>query len=285
MDGDPPRVDPGNAEQLRIWDTDEGVFWAENADRFDQTTSWGAALLAAARISKTDRVLDVGCGNGETSCDAARLTPAGSVLGLDLSRPMLERARGRAGRAGLVNLRFVAGDAQIYPFEPASFDVVVSRMAMMFVADLPAASGNLARALRPGGRLAVMAWQSPAANIWVQVLVGAVQPGLPSGPAPLPGAPGPFAMADPERVIGLLVGAGFSDVAAEPVTGQITFGHAVDEAIEFVTGFGAPKFALDRADSTGRSLILANLRQGLSDHVTDAGISLACAAWIYTGVR
>ena len=142
-------VDPANADQLRIWNTDDGAFWAANADQFEQSTSvFRAALIEAARVRPSDHVLDVGCGTGEDSCEAARRANAGAVLGVDLSGPMLAQARDRAEAAGLDNVEFVAGDAQIYPFEPESYDVVISRMAVMFLADPLAAFANLARALR-----------------------------------------------------------------------------------------------------------------------------------------
>ncbi|HEX6683314.1 MAG TPA: methyltransferase domain-containing protein, partial [Candidatus Limnocylindrales bacterium] len=210
---------------------------------------------------------------------------AGSVLGIDLSRPMLARARRRAKAAGLGNVQFVAGDAQIHPFDPGSYDVVISRMAMMFMADPSAAFANLARALRSGGRLAVMVWQAPAANEWTQAIVGAVTAELPAGQPPAPGAPGPFALADPVRAGALLEAAGFTDLATTPVAGPLWFGSDVDDALEFLTGFGAPKYALDQLDPSAADRLRDRLRAVLGDHVTASGVSLEAAAWIYSAQR
>src|SRR5688572_25991891 len=130
------RIDPANAEQLRAWDGDEGAYWAANADRYDRAVAaHHGSFLAAAAIGRVDRVLDVGCGTGQLTGDAARAAPAGAALGVDLSSAMLDVGRRRAAAAGLPNVAFEQVDAQVHPFDPASFDVVVSRTGAMFFGD------------------------------------------------------------------------------------------------------------------------------------------------------
>lgn len=150
MDPEQPR-----APAPRGWDGDGGTFWAQHADRFDRgVTGYREALLAAAAVGERDVVLDVGCGNGQTSLDAALRAHSGSVLGVDLSGAMLEVARTRAIAAGLTNVRFEQGNAQVHPFR-SEFDLVVSRNGTMFFDDPRAAFTHVVAALRPGGRLAL----------------------------------------------------------------------------------------------------------------------------------
>jgi len=145
-------VDPANAEQARAWDGDEGAYWAGNAGQFDRAVAaYHERFLAAAVIGCADRVLDIGCGTGQTTRDAARAAADGVALGVDLSGQMIALARRLAAGQGIANARFEQADAQIHPFPAASFDVAISRTGTMFFADPAAAFANIARALRPGG--------------------------------------------------------------------------------------------------------------------------------------
>src|SRR5262245_44337915 len=161
-----------NVEQAEAWDGKEGEYWATHQDRFDSTIApHHARLMAAAAIAPGERVLDIGCGNGMTSRDAARAAgPTGGVLAADLSGPMLARAQQQAKDEGLGNIRFEQADAQVHPFEAGAFDVAMSRFGVMFFADPVAAFANIARALRSGGRLAMMVWGPPPENEWMLAL-------------------------------------------------------------------------------------------------------------------
>jgi ubiquinone/menaquinone biosynthesis C-methylase UbiE len=155
-------ADPSNTEQLRAWDGGEGAYWAANADRFDRgVAAYHGRFLAAAGIGNTDHVLDIGCGTGQTTRDAARAAASGSALGVDLSSQMIGHARRRAAQDGIANARFEQADAQIYPFAAGAFDVAISRTGAMFFGDPAAAFGNIGRALRPAGRLTLLTWQPP----------------------------------------------------------------------------------------------------------------------------
>src|SRR5262245_31211574 len=130
------RVDPANAEQSRAWNDDEGPYWVEHADDFDRAISeHHGRLLAAAAIEPAEHVLDIGCGNGQTTRDAARAARAGRALGVDLSAPMLDYARRRAAAEGVTNVAFEQADAQIHAFEKQAYDLVLSRAGAMFFAD------------------------------------------------------------------------------------------------------------------------------------------------------
>ncbi|MYW01054.1 class I SAM-dependent methyltransferase, partial [Streptomyces sp. SID3343] len=151
-----------NTAQAALWDGEVGAHWAEHADRYDAIMhAFDGALFAAAGIGASDHVLDIGCGTGHTTRLAARRAAQGHAVGIDLSGAMLERARERSAAHGLANVSFVQGDAQVYPFPFADFDVAISRGGVMFFADHAAAFATIRRALLPAGRLAFVCPQPP----------------------------------------------------------------------------------------------------------------------------
>jgi ubiquinone/menaquinone biosynthesis C-methylase UbiE len=168
MSSDHP-VDPSNAARSANWDGDGGVFWAAHADRFDEgVAAYREPFLAAAAIADGATVLDVGCGNGRVTIEAARRAGSGSALGVDLSSEMLGVARRRAEIERVPNATFLLADAQLHPFPAESFDLVVSRHGTVFFGDPVAAFRNLARALRPGGCLVLLTCQRWEHNEWLR---------------------------------------------------------------------------------------------------------------------
>lgn len=280
-----PVVDPANTDAQRSWDGADGEYWAEHHDVFDASMAgYVAPLLDAAALTASDRVLDIGCGNGVTTLAAAHRIPQGRVLGADLSGAMLAVARNRAGHDGLGNAEFVQADAQIHPFEPASFDAVISRFGVMFFGDPAAAFTNIGRAVRPGGRLAMLVWQSIERNEWVRAVGAALGAGR-ALPAPPPGAPGPLSLADPGRVCALLTIAGFDDVTLTAVAEPMSFGPDSAAALEFVLGLPFARFMLRDLDGAARVGALDALRATIEGHLTPDGVQFAAAAWLVTAIR
>jgi SAM-dependent methyltransferase len=278
-------VDPTNVDALRAWDGADGDFWAEEEYVFDHSLHhYRHAFLAAADVRPDDRVLDIGCGNGETTRDAAGLAPRGRALGVDLSARMLDRARRRAAEAGLSNVDFLRADAQIHPFAPASFDLAISRTGTMFFGDPVAAFTNVGRALRPGGRLVMLVWQGVERNDWFRELVGSLAAGRDLPPPP-PDAPGPFAYADPARSHAVLGAAGFEDVAIEGVEAPMWFGPSADAAYRFLSTLGFSRFLLRDLDPRARERALASLRAGVEAHLADEGVVYPSAVWIVSARR
>jgi SAM-dependent methyltransferase len=276
-------VDASNTEQARAWDGDEGEYWSEHADRFDAAIArYQGAFLASAAIQPNDRVLDIGCGTGQTTRDAARLAPAGSALGVDLSARMLDVARARAEAEGVANARFLHADAQVYPFERGSFDVAISRTGTMFFGDHIAAFGNLARALRPGGRFVQLVWRGPADNEWFREVTTALAAGR-TVPAPPPDAPSPFALSDPARVRALLAQAGFADIALTSPSEPVWFGANPDEAHRFLTGLLG--WMLDGLDTAGKARALDTLHTVLAAHAGPGGVELLSGTWLITATQ
>ena len=275
-------VSSSNIEQLRAWDGDEGDYWAGNAEYFDRSVAvYHERLLTAAAIGERDLVLDLGCGTGQTTRDAARQT-GGSALGVDLSSRMLDYARRRATEEGVTNATFVQADAQIHPFGAGVYDVAISRTAAMFFGDQTAAFGNIGRALRSGGRLALVTWQPLASNEWIREISGALAAGR-DLPSPPPDAPGPFSLSEPDRVRTVLTNAGFSDVDLEGTAAGMWFGHDADDAHRFVLGLMG--WMLGGLDDAGHARAIDALHATMAAHATPDGVFFESAAWTIQATR
>jgi len=276
-------VDPTNVVQLDNWDGESGAFWAEHADRFDQgVAAYHGQLLSAAAIEETSTVLDVGCGSGQATRDAARRATGGSALGVDLSSRLVELARRRATTEQVRNVTFQQTDAQVHPFPERAFDVAISRHGSMFFGDPVAAFGNIARALRPGGRLVLLTWQPFDRNEWLNAVLTALSPGSPV-PVPPSDAPSPLALSDPARVRSLLDAAGFSEVDMRGLSEQMYFGADPEDAFRFVAGQRAGM--LRDLDPDTQALALDNLRASLADHHTEQGVRYDSATWLIEARR
>lgn len=274
-----------NREQAAAWDGDEGDHWTEFADNYDAAgqAHW-QAFMATDPIAGGDRVLDVGCGTGLSTRDAARAASDGSAVGIDLSASMLALAARRAKAEGLGNVEFVQGDAQVHPLGDQAFDVAISRFGAMFFGDADAAFRNIAGAVRPGGGLVLLAWRGLSENEWLREFRGALAAGR-DLPAPPPGAPGPFGLANPEGVRRVLGGAGFEDVVLTPSDHPIWFGNHAEDAWSFVRHQGIVKGLTQDLDDAAKARALEDLQQVLADHATTEGVVFASAAWIITARR
>jgi SAM-dependent methyltransferase len=276
-------LDPANAEQARAWDGDEGDYWAAHAERFDEAVAeYHAGLMDAARIEADFDVLDIGCGTGQTTRDAASRAKSGHALGVDLSHKMLELARRLAEREGLHNVTFEQADAQVHPFRAGSFDVAISRTGTMFFGDPVAAFTNIGRALRPGGRLAMVAWQPISENEWFREIVTAFAAGRDLPPPP-PESPNPFSLSVPDRVRQLLTTAGFEDPVFEDLHAPMYFGGTADDAHRLVLGLQG--WMLEGLDDTGRQRALDDLHASMEEHETERGVEFSSAMWLITATQ
>ncbi len=274
-----------NVEMAKAWDGEEGDDWTDNADRYDAA---GAAIwqrfLDADLIDAESRVLDLGCGTGHSTRDVARLASSGSALGVDLSSRMLGLATERSAAAGLTNIEFIQADAQVHPFEPAAFDIAISVFGAMFFADRAAAFANIGRAVRPGGRLALLAWRGLDENAWLVALRDALAAGR-ELPAPPFGGPGPFGLADVDGVKQTLTGAGFSDVVFTSIDEPMILGADAEDAWNFVRTMGIFRGLTNGLDDDTRAEAVAKLRTMLVDHETADGVRLESASWLITASR
>jgi SAM-dependent methyltransferase len=241
-------------------------------------------LRRACGVRDSDHVLDIGCGLGQTTCEAARTARAGSALGIDISASAIERARELAGPQQLANVTFECGNAQVHGFPPERFDLAMSRFGTMFFDDPVAAFANVGRALRPAGRLVMMVWQAPERNEWEvairRALAGAGEPGA-AASAGLDA----FSLADPAAVTGILDAAGFADIGFADVREPVFYGPDVDAALDWVCGFLGTKEALSRLDPAAAAGALGRLREMLAAHRSDDGVCFDSRAWIVTAHR
>jgi SAM-dependent methyltransferase len=272
-------VDPANVAMAQGWDGPTGDLWVEHADLFDAGVArYTEPFLAAAAIDPGTRVLDVGCGTGQTTRDAARLSGTGAVTGVDLSARMLDLARRRA--AGLPNVRFVQADAQVADL--GEHDRVISRTGVMFFGNPVAAFTNLACALVPGGRLALAVWAPYAEQEWISSFRTAAAGGR-AVPPPPPEGPHPFSLGDPDRVRALLGAAGFTGVGIEGVREPMWFGPDVATAERMVLGIvGA---TIDELDEPARAAARGALRESLASHLGPDGVSYRSAMLMVTAGR
>lgn len=274
-----------NTEQAQAWNGYEGTYWARNQDRWDAVNGGlDEPLLAAAAIGERDRVLDVGCGAGETARLAAQRAARGQVLGVDLSAPMLERARVTAAREGIGNVTFDHTDAQVHPFEPAAFDVAVSRFGVMFFGDPVEAFTNIGRALRPGGRLAFICAAEAGGNEWIQAM-SVLRDHLPLGEFGAPGGPGMFSLADPDRIRTVLSSAGFVDVSPVEVEAYGHWGRDAEDAADFLLDSGPGRHLTDQVDPETRGRAREALVNRLRDHEERGAVRLRSTAWLVTAGR
>ena len=273
-----------NVEMAQMWDG-EAEEWIANADRYDATDRFiNARFEAEVVIEPRDRVLDIGCGTGKSSRDAALRAREGSVLGVDLSSRMLDEARRRSADEGVANVKFLCADAQVHPFEPGSFDVAISAFGAMFFADPVEAFTNVRRSLRPGGHVAFLAWQRFEHNEWLTTIFDALAAGR-DLPAPAPGEPGPFGLADPEAVTTLLRDAGFADGRLTSISEPMWPGASVDEAWAFGSDMGLVRGLANDLAEDDRSRAMAELRRRIADRATPDGVLLGSAAWLITAHR
>jgi SAM-dependent methyltransferase len=239
-------------------------------------------LRAAYGISPGDEVLDIGCGTGLTTREAARAAAPGCVVGVDVSERMLERARQLTAAERLDNVRYELGDAEVHRFDSAGFDAAISRFGTMFFSDPAAAFANIAAALRPGARLVLLVWQQRRQNEWARALDAAL------GDAAQPPPPGadPFSLGDAEATARILEGAGFDRVRFEEVHEPVLYGHDIDAALEFVLGFQDTTAALASLSDGDAARTVERLRATLAAHYSDErGVVLDSRSWLISARR
>jgi SAM-dependent methyltransferase len=271
------------SSQAEYWNDAGGISWVVGQEQLDlQLEPFGARAMDAAAVQAGEVVLDVGCGCGATAIGlAARVGASGRVVGLDLSAPMLERARERA--RGLP-IDFLLGDAATHALAPGSFDVLFSRFGVMFFDEPVAAFAHLRGALKRDGRVAMVVWQSLAANPWVSVPIAAVADVVEPPALGAAGEPGPFSLADPKHVATLLRDAGYTDVDLEGHDMEMTIGGGLplEAAVEFSIEHGPLRRVLASATPQVRTAAADRVADALSRYDGPSGVRMPAAVWIIT---
>ena len=268
-----------NADQAKYWNAGAGETWAALQARLDQQLEpLGRIAMSALAPRAGEHILDIGCGSGQTTHQLATATgKSGSVLGVDISRIMLDVAEARPSSPGVT---FQEADAQTYPFEASKFDAAFSRFGVMFFADPIAAFGNIRRALKSEGRLSFVCWRAPSENPFMTLPMAAAAPLLPPMPPAPPSTQGPFAFADPDHVRSVLSAAGFSDVDLTSHDQAIGSGD-LEQTLTVALKVG-PLGAVLRENPDRRDAVIEAVRAALAPHDGPDGIKLPSATWIVT---
>ncbi|MFC4313526.1 class I SAM-dependent methyltransferase [Steroidobacter flavus] len=272
-----------NQDQVALWNEASGRTWVEMQQVLDRMLApFEVPLLDAAFPGQGGQVLDIGCGAGATTLAMAqRLGASGRCVGADISEPLLTAAKARAAAEGINTAMFVQADAQTHAFDPHSFDAVISRFGVMFFDDSEAAFKNIRRAVRPGGKLAFVAWRSPAQNPFMTTAKRAAEPLLTNMPAPDPNAPGQFAFADGDRVRRILEASGWSDITLERLDVEGTADEA--ELLAYVTKLGPVGLALrEMNDETLRARVTEVVHAAFRPYIKNGVARFGMATWRVT---
>jgi len=273
-----------NADQIAYWNGPGGQRWSDRQAAQDILLAPISDLLIdRIKARPGERILDVGCGCGGLSIALARqVVPGGSVLGLDISAPMLERAQ--ASVAADMPVEFVLADATVHPIPPASFDALVSRFGVMFFAEPVLSFANLRRALKVSGRVVFACWREPKANPWMMAPLQAVYRHVPKLPEMAPDDPGPFAFASEARVRRILGEAGFRDVALEScaLSLDIAIGEGLEAAVQSALEIGPASRALAEHPPELRAAAIESIRETLRPYLRGDSVALPGAIWLVT---
>ena len=281
---DTPAGHERNADQIAFWNGTAGQHWTDRQPMQDVLLApVSQILIDRARAKAGERILDVGCGCGATTIAfAERVAPSGFVFGIDISVPMLSRAR-QLAPAGLP-IDFALADATVYPFDPSSFDLLASRFGVMFFAEPAVSFANLHRALMPSGRLAFACWREPRENSWMMTPLQAVYKHVPKLPQLGAEDPGPFAFAAEERVHRILGAAGFKQIAMEAcnLTLDLAIGRGLEAAVETALEIGPSSRALQGHPQDVHAAAKSSIRETLAPFVRGQAVPLPASVWIVT---
>lgn len=270
-----------NADQIEYWNGPSSSKWVTNQRRMDNMLgAFSAHTMQQADLGPGERVLDIGCGCGSTSFAlASHVGASGQVIGVDVSRPMLDVARATETD---MPVSFVEADAAAHDFGADRFDVLFSRFGVMFFADPDRAFAHIGGAVRSGGRVAFACWRPLSENPWMLQPVLVAKDFIDLPPRPGPEAPGPFSFADPARVKRVLTSGGFTDVEVTPFDHEMTIGDTVEQAIQTAMEVGPVGTAANDADAATREALNAAMARKLETFATPDGIRLGAAIWCVT---
>jgi len=273
------QTDSANAEQSAKWNDQAGRSWAELSDMLDRLLEpFVPLVLDEIGPVASRRILDVGCGAGALTLAAAERGAFG--LGVDISAPLIEAARARAARLGSTRAEFVQGDAQAYRFEGPGFEGLVSRFGVMFFADPIAAFGNLRSAMRPGAKLAFLAWRSAEENEFMTAAERSAADLLPELPPRIDGGPGQFGFADSGRVRSILADSGWQDVAIGPVDVECTMNE--EELRLYGRRMGPVASLLPGLDDFRRAEVERRIDAGFLPYLRNDEARFTAACWMVT---
>ncbi len=276
-----------NLKQILDWNGSSGHSWLAHQARFDcMLEAHAEALMRAVAPQCAEAVLDIGCGTGAVSLAlASTVGRNGSVVGADVSQILLQRAQARALESGLA-ISFVRADAGRHPFQPQAFDVLTSRLGVMFFDDPVSAFVQLRKSLRPSGRVVFLCWRSAAENEGASLPMRAALRTLAPPAALSADAPGPFSFGDPEHLTRLLREAGYEHVKITPFDAPLLFGQgrtddeALDDGVQMAFHLGPLRRLLADQPEPIRQAVCHDVREALASRLISRKVVLSSAAWI-----
>jgi SAM-dependent methyltransferase len=281
---DTPTGHEQNADQIAYWNGPGGLRWADRQQAQDILLKPIAnVLIDRAKPKAGERIIDVGCGSGATSVAfAQKVGSSGHVFGVDVSGPMLARARASAPKD--LPVEFMLADATVHPFDPESFDLLASRFGVMFFAEPSRSFANLRKALRPSGRLAFACWREPRENPFFMAPLQAVYKHVPKLPQQGPEDPGPFSFASEARVHRILGEAGFIGIAMEPhnLALDVANGRGLDAAVQGALEIGPASRALEGQPADVRAAATNSIREALAAFAKGETVPLPASIWLVT---
>jgi ubiquinone/menaquinone biosynthesis C-methylase UbiE len=280
------QTDSPNAREVQYWNSAQTRAWADEYEVIDRLfAGLTRVALDHAAPKLGERVIDIGCGSGTTVLElAARVGPTGYVLGADVSKPSVEKARERIAAAGVQQAEITLCDVSTHTFPANSFDLVFSRFGVMFFTDPVAAFANIHKAMKSDGRLAVAVFRTPQENKWATAALAAVRHLLPPITPPGPEDPGQFSWADAARVHRILETAGFQDISLTPHDPEMPLAGrgGAAEAASFMSRVGPVVRAMSDASEQRRKEVRAALEAFFKIHEGPNGIVLPGAIWVIT---
>ncbi len=274
-----------NSRGAAFWNSTMGHAWVrQQAVISDVFTSVTRVSLAAAAAKQGEHGIDIGCGTGDTLLALARsVGPSGSVLGVDVSVPMLDFAKHRASESGLANTAFVLADATTHAFAPHRADLVYSRFGVMFFDDPIKAFANIRSGMKAGGRLVFVCFRTMPESSWFRIPIEAARPHLPPQAPVDPSAPGMFSLAREQRLRGILHDAGFREIALRSADVPID-GKDADRSLAFITQAGPLPVMLENASKEQRKHALEAVHDAVAAKLGADGRGLHVGLWLVSAV-
>ncbi|GHN02309.1 hypothetical protein WSM22_37980 [Cytophagales bacterium WSM2-2] len=244
----------------------------------------GNEIINSLRPKGDQIILDVAAGTGEPGLTIASILENGKVYVTDLAEEMLEIARENAERRSIKNIETVACDVCEMPFADKMFDAISCRFGFMFFPDMQLAATEMARVLKPGGKISTSVWNVPEKNFWITAIMGAINKNI-SIPPPPPGAPGMFRCANPDVVSGLFAKAGLKNITVKEVTGKMNC-STTDTYWSVMTEVAAPVVAaLSKADENTRNKIRREVYQAVNDRYPSGNVLISSSALVITAEK
>lgn len=283
----PDQVNKPSSDMYEFWNGIGGRKWVnyQNILNFS-LEAFGCEAMRVAQITSCEHVLDIGCGCGDTSLEIAnKVGPNGKVTGIDVSNVILNLAQEHA--ISISNLHFECVDAQQCDFEPLMCDLAYSRFGVMFFNEPAKAFANIRKALKPGGRLVFVCWQTIKNNQWISLPLEIAAKFLAPPPRPKPQDPGPFSFGDPKRITEILESAGFNAISIKPYSAKFNLGENPIEAADFISTIGPTSYLMDDTDTDAltKAHFINELQQALALYESNRGIDLNASTWIVSALN